>query len=881
MHTLALRLLPLATAHLGAQPAAQPPADITIDSALVIRPAMRGGRSPVFTDPVEHLLVRGQWQPPREGETLGDGELSTWQRLEANEAGSLSHAALAGGYAFASVQSTGERIALLDARGHRHVYVNGEPRAGDVYDNGSLRIPIKLREGENEFLFRGGRGRLRAVITEPPAPVFIETRDMTLPDVIAGEELEAPLLAGIIITNATEEWVGGLQITASINGAVVSETRVALIGPLTLRKVPVEISIPPGLAGDDVKVTLQLRMPDHVGERERFPSFSFLFPESLGTQGDLLHEETITLRIRQPHQTHKRTFISTIDGSVQYYAVTPMPPGTPRERTGDDAAGRELPALFLSLHGASVEALGQAQAYAPKAWGHIVAPTNRRPFGFDWEDWGRMDALEVLHLAAERFGTDPRRTYLTGHSMGGHGTWQLGVHYPGLFAAIAPSAGWPDFWSYTGAPAWPEGTPVERLLHRSMNPSRTRELVRNLEHGEGVAKSGGVYILHGDADDNVPVAQARMMREALAKFHTNFAYYEQPGAGHWWGNECVDWPPLFDFLRQNTRPEDHQVARIDFTTANPAISSRSYWAIIEQQVLPLEFSRLQATIDVRNRRITAGTSNIAQLAFDLSPFRSATESTLSGTQSFTIEIDGQTVEAAAAAGDLLRLSRGGGEQAPWTVTGALNTAHKHPGRAGPFKEAFQNNVVLVVGTFGTPEETEALYQRARFDAETFLYRGNAAPLIIPDVLLDLEAVGISHGLTAPVRSPVSPGDNIILYGNAENNAAFALLDAASPITIRRGRITIGDRTLAGDDLACLFIYPWPGTPGASIGVVGATGPAGLQLTTQLPYFVSGVAYPDWIVLGPEMLQSHTAGMRAAGFFSNDWTLGDDAAWREE
>ena len=54
------------------------------------------------------------------------------------------------------------------------------------------------------------------------------------------------------------------------------------------------------------------------------------------------------------------------------------------------------PALFLSVHGASVEATNQARAYAQKDWGHLVAPTNRRPYGFSWEDWGRMDALEVL-----------------------------------------------------------------------------------------------------------------------------------------------------------------------------------------------------------------------------------------------------------------------------------------------------------------------------------------------------------------------------------------------------------------------------------------------------------------------------------------------------
>lgn len=31
--------------------------------------------------------------------------------------------------------------------------------------------------------------------------------------------------------------------------------------------------------------------------------------------------------------------------------------------------------------------------------GPYCCPTNRRPYGFDWEDWGRMDALEVLEVA--------------------------------------------------------------------------------------------------------------------------------------------------------------------------------------------------------------------------------------------------------------------------------------------------------------------------------------------------------------------------------------------------------------------------------------------------------------------------------------------------
>ena len=132
--------------------------------------------------------------------------------------------------------------------------------------------------------------------------------------------------------------------------------------------------------------------------------------------------------------------------------------------------------------------------------------------------------------------------------MGGHGTWHLGVTYPDRFAAIAPSAGWISMWSYAGAKRTESPSPVEELMGRALGPSDTLALSRNLSRL-------GVYILHGDADDNVPVGQARQMRQVLGEFHPDFAYHEQPGAGHWWGNACVDWPPLFAFLTGHRIPE--------------------------------------------------------------------------------------------------------------------------------------------------------------------------------------------------------------------------------------------------------------------------------------------------------------------------------------
>src|SRR5262249_58825664 len=99
-----------------------------------------------------------------------------------------------------------------------------------------------------------------------------------------------------------------------------------------------------------------------------------------------LNSLNLSLQVVKPGETHRRTFLSRIDGSVQYYSLVPAIP---------DA--KTTPGLTLTLHGAAVEASGQAACFSRKNWTHTIAATNRRPYGFDWEDWGRLDALEVLH----------------------------------------------------------------------------------------------------------------------------------------------------------------------------------------------------------------------------------------------------------------------------------------------------------------------------------------------------------------------------------------------------------------------------------------------------------------------------------------------------
>jgi poly(3-hydroxybutyrate) depolymerase len=785
---------------------------------LVLPRVGTGGRRPVHVDAVEARIVAGTWTPPRAGEAveLPDSTTKTWTEASAGENGWLRDDALRGGYACWTVASPEERVMILEASGHRSVYVNGTPRGGDPYGNGWTRLPVLLRAGSNVLLFHVSRGRVRARLVAPAAPAFLSTREPTMADLIVGEDW--PVRGGVVVVNATDAPLDDLVIAAGGSGLPTRETPVPPVPPRSTRKVPFWYggAMPP----DARQCRVRLELSRTVDGTRR-----------------VLHATDVSTRVRRPDEHHRRTFISAVDGSVQYYATVPM-------RAGDDAP--ERPALFLTLHGAGVEGSGQAAVYRPKTWGHVVAPTNRRAFGFDWEDWGRMDAMEVLAIVQRRLDVDPDRTYLTGHSMGGHGTWQIGVTFPDRFAAIGPSAGWRSFWSYTGAERFEDASPVEVILRRAANASDTVALSRNYLHH-------AVYILHGDKDDNVPVDQARFMRDHLAGFHEDVGYHEEPGAGHWWGNRCCDWDPMFEFFAARMRPAADAIETIEFHTANPGISSRSRWLAVEQQHRALDFSAATVDLDRGRGAVTAATVNVARLALDLGGAGVAPGTAVA------VTLDGQAV-GRVTAGDggapiaFVRDDEGG----TWSVAAEPRpAAAKGPLRYGPFKEAFNHRVVLVYGTAGSPFENDWAFAKARLDAETFWYRGNAAVDVLADTEFD------------PARET---DRSVILYGNAGTNAAWAPLLGASPVQVDEGVVRVGDRVVRGDDLAVLLVRPRPESDVALVGAVTGTGVAGMRLTDRLPYFVSGIGYPDCLVLGPEVLATGSAGVRAAGFFGRDWSI---------
>lgn len=800
---------------------------IQLERALVIEPVGVAQRSAIHTDAIEHLLVTGAWTSPAVGATVPkpDGSPATWKEQAVDASGWMIHR----GYVCWTVELPADAIMMLDASGHSLVYVNGELRPGDPYQYGNLALPVALRAGPNELLFYVSRGRLRASLAEPKGEVFFDLRDATLPDLLRGDDRSAvaPLMGGVVVVNASlKEWSGRVAVRFGSESGTLP--KVGPIAPLSVRKVNLEFARPGSLEGLD-RAEFSVYLSEEEGRTTAFKSEPSL----------------VSLNVRDASDHHIRTFVSDIDGSVQLYSVRPS--ATPEDGQ----------AMFLSLHGAGVHAPSQSGSYAAKDWGTVVAATNRRQFGFDWEDWGRMDAMEVLREASAVFRPDPSRIYLTGHSMGGHGTWQVGVQYPDRFAAIGPSAGWVSFWSYTGASDFDRSTPVGAIMERATLPSDTLSLSRNL-------LQYGVYILHGDADDNVPVEQARQMRTHLATYHPDFAYYERPGAGHWWGSACVDWPPMFDFFRHHERPAPEKVHHVEFVTANPSISGRSQWVTIEQQDRSLVASSVDIRLVIGSRQVTGTTSNVRRIAFDVPMLKRALGENET-TKELVISLDGNdvTYDLDSSQANQVHLDRIDGQ---WSLDGGPPKGEKRIGRGGPFKEAFRNRMVFVYGTRGSGEEALWNLSKARGDAEMFYYRGNGSIDVISDVEYNLSGYA---------------GRNVILYGNADTNLAWSKVLHHAPIQVRRGEVNCGGRVLKGDDLACVFAYPNARDDESLVAVVSGTGMPGSRLTERFTYFVSGVHFPDWYIARPDVVMIGADGIVGAGFFDQSWKLSpDDSAWAQ-
>jgi predicted peptidase len=141
---------------------------------------------------------------------------------------------------------------------------------------------------------------------------------------------------------------------------------------------------------------------------------------------------------------HAREFDGTVTRHVHFKYLLFIPDAY------EEGEGKRWP-LIMYLHGGSRRGDDIEKLREP-GYGLPALIEKNRSFPFlvlspqcpEGESWSDTEALiAVLDEVENKYAVDPARVYLTGHSMGGFGTWYLAYEHPERFAAIAPMSAYP------------------------------------------------------------------------------------------------------------------------------------------------------------------------------------------------------------------------------------------------------------------------------------------------------------------------------------------------------------------------------------------------------------------------------------------------------
>ena len=149
-------------------------------------------------------------------------------------------------------------------------------------------------------------------------------------------------------------------------------------------------------------------------------------------------------------------------------------------------------------------------------------------------------AMTALHNATREFHGDTNRTYLTGISMGGYGSWYLAQKYPHTFAALV---------IICGGIHPPVGDAEIASRACEVFAARRTESVRR--RGRESRQSAGVDFSWRD-DNIVPVVESQRMADAMKTIGAEVHYTEYPGVKHVSWDKAYDEPKLYPWLYSKT-----------------------------------------------------------------------------------------------------------------------------------------------------------------------------------------------------------------------------------------------------------------------------------------------------------------------------------------
>lgn len=233
-----------------------------------------------------------------------------------------------------------------------------------------------------------------------------------------------------------------------------------------------------------------------------------------------LHAQDYLEDLMQTRKTFSKQITRTLEAN--YLLFLPK---------GYDANGTKEWPLMLFLHGAGergsdvrkVAVHGPPKIVKSRTDFPFIVVSPQCPTDQVWSDevlLGLLDSVIAEHKV------DKSRVYLTGLSMGGYGTWSLGVKHPERFAAIAPICG--------------GGETINVLLS-----SRAKS---------AALKSLPIWAFHGAKDSVVKLEESQRMVAALKTAGvTNLNLTVYPEANHDSWTETYANDKLYEWFLKHSR----------------------------------------------------------------------------------------------------------------------------------------------------------------------------------------------------------------------------------------------------------------------------------------------------------------------------------------
>ena len=147
----------------------------------------------------------------------------------------------------------------------------------------------------------------------------------------------------------------------------------------------------------------------------------------------------------------------------------------------------------------------------------VLAPQNPHARQF----WNTRAVKQLLDFVIADNRVDRNRIYVSGLSRGAAACWEMAIHYPNTFAAMAVVCG--------------------------MSPK---------PYASWLNKNIGIWLFHGTEDPIIPFSESRQMTDRLGKLGYNVTLTAYEGLGHEIWDRAYNTPELFCwFLEHHLGPQ--------------------------------------------------------------------------------------------------------------------------------------------------------------------------------------------------------------------------------------------------------------------------------------------------------------------------------------